>query len=111
MIAETLQDALTEVRPLPIRYTADDLDLMPEDTDCYELISGKLFVSRAPHLDHQRTITNLIFQFQVYLEKIRLAKFSPRRAKFSARKCRHPRFGFCHARNNQKARGGQRPEV
>jgi len=69
MITETLQDALTEVRPLPIRYTVDDLDFMPEDDNRYELIGGKLFVSRAPHLDHQRTITNLLFQFSLYLKE------------------------------------------
>ena len=69
MITETLQDALTEVRPLPIRYTVDDLDFMPEDTNRYELIGGKLFVSRAPHLDHQRTITNILGVFIRYLDK------------------------------------------
>jgi len=69
MISETLQNALTEVRPLPIRYTVDDLECIPEDTNRYELIGGKLFVSRAPHLDHQRTITNLIYQFSLYLDK------------------------------------------
>ncbi len=69
MISETLQNALTEVRPLPIRYTVDDLDFMPEDTNRYELIGGKLFVSRAPHLDHQRTVTNFIIAFGDYLKK------------------------------------------
>lgn len=69
MISETLRNALTEVRPLPIRYTADDLEFMPEDDNRYELIRGELFVSRAPHLDHQRTITNLIYQFSRYLDK------------------------------------------
>jgi Uma2 family endonuclease len=69
MISETLQNALTEVRPLPIRYTVDDLECIPEDTNRYELIGGKLFVSRAPHLDHQRTVTNLIIAFGEYLKK------------------------------------------
>ena len=69
MITETLRDALTEIRPLPISYTVDDLEFMPEDTNRYELIGGKLFVSRAPHLDHQRTITNLLFRFSLYLDK------------------------------------------
>lgn len=69
MINEQIRQALNEVRPLPITYTVDDLEFMPEDTSRYELIGGKLFVSRAPHLDHQRTITNLIFQFQLYLQK------------------------------------------
>ena len=69
MITETLQDVLTEVRPLPIRYTADDLEFMPEDTNRYELIGGTLCVSRAPRLDHQRTVTNLIYEFQFYLKR------------------------------------------
>jgi len=69
MISETLQNALTEVRPLPIRYTVDDLEFMPEDTNRYELIGGKLFVSRAPHLDHQRIVTNFIIAFGDYLKK------------------------------------------
>ncbi len=69
MITETLQNALTEVRPLPIRYTVDDLECIPEDTNRYELIGGKLFVSRAPHLDHQLLIGNLIFQFGLYLRE------------------------------------------
>ena len=69
MITEALQNALTEVRPLPIRYTVDDLEFMPEDTNRYELIGGKLFVSRAPHLDHQLLIGNLIFQFGLYLRE------------------------------------------
>jgi Uma2 family endonuclease len=59
--------ALTEVRPLPLTYTVDDLDFMPEDTNRYELIGGELHVSRAPHLDHQRLTRNLMFQFQLYL--------------------------------------------
>lgn len=58
----------TEVRPLPIAYTVDDLDFMPEDTNRYELIGGKLFVSRAPHLDHQLLITHFIFAFGAYLK-------------------------------------------
>lgn len=69
MIAEEIQKALTEVRPLPITYTVDDLDFLPEDTNRYELIGGKLIVSRAPHLDHQLLIGNLMFQFQLYLQK------------------------------------------
>jgi Uma2 family endonuclease len=69
MINENLRQALTEVRPLPITYTADDLDFMPEDDNRYELIGGKLFVSRAPHLDHQKLASNLHIEFGIYLRK------------------------------------------
>jgi Uma2 family endonuclease len=81
MITEDIQKALTEVRPLPITYTVDDLEFMPEDTNRYEIIGGKLFVSRAPHLDHQRTVTNFIFQFQSYLEKNPIGEISRRRGR------------------------------
>ncbi len=67
-VNEQLHQALTEVRPLPIRYTADELEFMPEDDNRYELIEGELFVSRAPHLDHQRTVTNFMRVFLPYLE-------------------------------------------
>ncbi|MDQ3221195.1 MAG: Uma2 family endonuclease [Acidobacteriota bacterium] len=40
---------------------------MPEGDNRYEVIGGKLFVSRAPHLDHQRIVSNFIFQFRLYL--------------------------------------------
>ncbi len=66
---QNLHKALTEVRPLPITYTVDDLEFMPEDTNRYELIGGKLLVSRAPHLDHQKTVTNFIIAFGDYLKK------------------------------------------
>src|ERR1044072_161766 len=61
--------ALTEVRPLPLTYTVDDLEFMPEDTNRYELIGGELFVSRAPHLDHQRLVSHLFAAFIRYLDK------------------------------------------
>jgi Uma2 family endonuclease len=60
---------MTNVRPLPITYTVDDLDFMPEDDNRYELIGGKLHVSRAAHLDHQRTATNFMRVFIPYLDK------------------------------------------
>jgi Uma2 family endonuclease len=67
MIDEALQKAITEVRPLPIRYTADDLEFLPDDTNRYELIEGKLFVSRAAHLDHQKLASNILIAFGIYL--------------------------------------------
>ncbi|HSK71762.1 MAG TPA: Uma2 family endonuclease [Pyrinomonadaceae bacterium] len=69
MISETIRKALTEVRPLPIRYTVDDLESLPDDTNRYELIGGKLFVTDIPRVDHQRLVTELILVFSKYLEK------------------------------------------
>jgi Uma2 family endonuclease len=69
MINEQNYQVLNEVRPLPITFTADDLEFMPEDTSRYEIIGGKLLVSHAPHLDHQKLASNLNIVFGIYLLK------------------------------------------
>lgn len=69
MIDKNLQNALTEVRPLPIRYTVEDLEFVPDDSNRYELIEGKLFMSHAPHLDHQKLASNLQLEIGIYLRK------------------------------------------
>lgn len=50
-------------------FTVDDLELMPEDGNRYEVIEGELYVSRAPGLPHQRVTSNAIFIFMNYLEQ------------------------------------------
>jgi Uma2 family endonuclease len=69
MINEQIRQTLNEVRPLPIRYTVDELEFMPEDGNRYELIGGELFVSHSPHLDHQQLASNLNIEFGIYLKK------------------------------------------
>jgi Uma2 family endonuclease len=49
--------------------TIIDLEAMPEDGNRYELIEGELFVSRAPSLDHQRIVRNLLIAFGDYLRQ------------------------------------------
>lgn len=69
MISKELYQARTEVRPLPIRYTVDDIEFLPDhENNKYELIGGELFVSHAPHLNHQRTITNILGVFLDYFK-------------------------------------------
>jgi Uma2 family endonuclease len=36
-----------------VRWTVSDLEGFPENGNRYEIIDGELFVTRAPHLDHQ----------------------------------------------------------
>lgn len=69
MVSENLREILNEIRPLPIRYTVDDLDFMPEDTNRYELIGGEILVSHAPHLDHQKLASNLHIELGLYLRE------------------------------------------
>jgi Uma2 family endonuclease len=54
----------THIEPL---LTVDDLDLMPEDGNRYEVIEGELFVSRAPGLTHQSVSGNLFRSLDTYL--------------------------------------------
>ena len=67
----SVQDKIfTQVRPLPIRFSVDDLDFMPDDElKKYEIIGGKLFtVSRAAHLNHQLLASRLLIKFGIYLQ-------------------------------------------
>jgi len=49
--------------------TADDLLLLPDDGNRYELIEGELVVSRNPGVKHQRVIANLVRIIGNYFEK------------------------------------------
>jgi Uma2 family endonuclease len=54
----------TQIEPL---LTIADLDTMPDDGNCYEIIEGELFVSRAPSLTHQTVSMNLAVNIKNYL--------------------------------------------
>jgi len=56
----------THISPL---VTVDDLDLMPDDGNRYEVIEGEIFMSRAPGLTHQRISANLFAEFIFYLRE------------------------------------------
>jgi Uma2 family endonuclease len=49
--------------------TVEDLDACPDDGNRYELVEGKLFVSRAPGIPHQRVLHNLQVEFGLYLRQ------------------------------------------
>ncbi|HKP14134.1 MAG TPA: Uma2 family endonuclease [Blastocatellia bacterium] len=49
--------------------TVDDLLLMPDDSNRYEVIEGELFVTRAPNYEHQAVITTLAHLIATYLER------------------------------------------
>ncbi len=55
----------------------NDLELMPDDGNRYELFEGEIFVSRAPALSHQRVLTNLITIFQSFLKVNAIGKIWP----------------------------------
>ena len=57
----------SQTRPL---LTVADLDAFPDDDgNRYELISGELFVSRAPGIPHQRILQNLQVELALFLRR------------------------------------------
>jgi Uma2 family endonuclease len=48
--------------------TIEDLDACPDDGNRYELIGGELFVSRAPRVEHQLIIHNILKALLPYLD-------------------------------------------
>lgn len=39
-------------------YTIDDLVAIPDEWNRYELIDGRMYVSDAPHYEHQHVVSN-----------------------------------------------------
>ncbi|WP_341527146.1 Uma2 family endonuclease [Nostoc sp. UHCC 0302] len=42
-----------------VRWTTADLELFPDNGNRYEIIDGELFVTRAPHWNHQKTCVRI----------------------------------------------------
>jgi Uma2 family endonuclease len=42
-----------------IKFTTRDLELLPDSNSKYEIIDGKLYMTRAPHWKHQATIVRI----------------------------------------------------
>jgi Uma2 family endonuclease len=58
------------------RWKAADLELLPDNGNRYEIIDGELFVTRAPHWDHQNAILNLSFALVAWSRSTGLGKVS-----------------------------------
>ena len=57
-------------RAFPVVRTADDLRLLPDDGNRYEIIDGVLYVTGAPVLAHQRAQMQLILLLAPYVERL-----------------------------------------
>ena len=49
-----------------VYWTTADLELLPDDGTRYEIIDGELFMTRSPHLNHQRTCGNVYFELRIW---------------------------------------------
>jgi Uma2 family endonuclease len=47
---------ITETKINQIKWTSNDLELLSDNTNRYEIIDGELYMTRAPHWKHQDTI-------------------------------------------------------
>lgn len=64
------------VRIAPL-LTVADLELMPDDGNRYELIEGEMIVTRAPGVQHQFILANLIHILKSYEEEHLIGKVVP----------------------------------
>jgi Uma2 family endonuclease len=58
-----MSDAMTTITR---RWTAADLEGLPDDGNRYELIDGELHVTSAPHVWHQVVVGNVAMALQVW---------------------------------------------
>ncbi|WP_088240804.1 Uma2 family endonuclease [Calothrix rhizosoleniae] len=49
-----------------VRWTTADIELLPDNGNRYEIIDGELFVTRTPHLGHQKTIGNAYVELRAW---------------------------------------------
>lgn len=49
-----------------LRWTVADLAALPDNDSRYEIIDGELFVSKAPHWQHQVTCTNISAELRTW---------------------------------------------
>ncbi|MEA5535780.1 Uma2 family endonuclease [Crocosphaera sp. XPORK-15E] len=57
-----------------VNWTIADLEGLPENSNRYEIIDGELFVTRAPHLDHQDIAGNIYAELRTWSRKKGLGK-------------------------------------
>ncbi|MEO1211790.1 MAG: Uma2 family endonuclease [Cyanobacteria bacterium J06638_20] len=70
---------MTSAIPNRVRWTGADLESLPENGNRYEIIDGDLFVTRAPHADHQDIAGAIYAELRAWSKQSQLGKsfFAP----------------------------------
>lgn len=51
---------------IPVRWSSQDLELLPEKNVTYEIVDGELFVAKQPPWHHQLTCTQILAQLHAW---------------------------------------------
>lgn len=65
---------MTVTTETKIKWTSADLELLPENSDRYEIIDGELYMTRAPHWKHQTAIARITKVFVSWSDQTKLGK-------------------------------------
>ncbi len=65
---------MTSITTEKVCWTIADLEGLPDNSNRYEIIDGELFVTRAPHLDHQDIAGNIYAELRIWSRKKQLGK-------------------------------------
>ncbi len=60
-----------------VRWTAADLELLPDNGNRYEIIDGELFVTRSPHWGHQETGGRIFAALDAWSQSTGLGRTAP----------------------------------
>lgn len=55
-----------------LRWTSQDLELLPDDGNRYEIVDGELYVARQPHLHHQIVCTKVATLLQQWSDQTQI---------------------------------------
>ncbi|MBW4421976.1 MAG: Uma2 family endonuclease [Myxacorys californica WJT36-NPBG1] len=66
---------MSQTSPEKVRWTTADLEVLATDEwKRYEIVDGELFVTRAPHIDHQDSSGGIYFELRAWSNVSKLGK-------------------------------------
>ncbi|NEZ55229.1 Uma2 family endonuclease [Adonisia turfae] len=60
-----------------VRWTTEDLKRLPDSSNRYEIIDGRLLMTRAPHWKHQKVISNVVRVLNTWSDTSNLGEAVP----------------------------------
>lgn len=57
-----------------VYWTTQDIELLPDNGNRYEIIDGELFVTRSPHWNHQNISVNIVTELNIWCRETGLGQ-------------------------------------